>query len=336
MRDRIHAMLMLAGFAYGLITDGAAIAASFDCRDAASAREKVICGDPVLSQLDKDLGRTYRERRTMLSPHGAKVLQNSERSWLHFVSTVCPNTNPPNSENSWTPAYCLKKRYEDRLKQIQRVGERFGPFIFSRVDIFAAEPAPDQTGDIGGFYVHHVAYPQIDNPTSTQSKSWNARSIRTLSGNGDCGKEADDDQDYTISYANERLISMGISISEYCHGAAGEFYTSGAQNFVLAPSFRALTARDVFGRSHRWVGRLETLVWQKFDKNGWTKGWTSEEQKDIKERLGYIVIRPDNWVFTKDGLSMAFNHDEVGYNIYSVIISWSELKSLLPQDSILR
>ena len=67
---------------------------SFDCSRATSAREKTICEDPALSALDGELVGLYSRKTSLLSPAGAKLLQTSERSWLHYIESVCASDGP--------------------------------------------------------------------------------------------------------------------------------------------------------------------------------------------------------------------------------------------------
>ena len=115
-------------------SNSAAAIAGFDCAHAISAREKTICADPALSALDGQLGRLYRERRALLTPQGAKLLQESERSWLRFVETVCSSDGPANK--SWLSIrFCLTRRYNDRLRQLQDAAQKVGPYLFNRIDL---------------------------------------------------------------------------------------------------------------------------------------------------------------------------------------------------------
>src|SRR5215475_2975720 len=55
-------------------------AASFDCAKAATAVEKMICGDPVLSQADEDLAKAYLQAMAVtLAPRG---LRGEQLRWL--------------------------------------------------------------------------------------------------------------------------------------------------------------------------------------------------------------------------------------------------------------
>jgi hypothetical protein len=129
-------------------------------------RERLICSDKTLSQLDDQIGRIYQERKAALSPHGAELLQHSEQSWLHYIAVVCPLESKLHNPSQRTPAQCLQGEYRQRLDALADVGKRIAPFIFNRIDMFSAQPFKDDTGANAGFSTKHVSYPQIDNSDS--------------------------------------------------------------------------------------------------------------------------------------------------------------------------
>lgn len=100
MRGRNGYVVGFAAALGSIAIHGLALAAS--CAHATSPREQLICRDPVLSDLDGRLGRAYQALRAVLSPHGAELLQSSERSWLHFITTVCPLVVPADANSRQT------------------------------------------------------------------------------------------------------------------------------------------------------------------------------------------------------------------------------------------
>ena len=90
-------------------------AASFDCARAKSASERLICGDARLSDLDGKLGSLYRERLALLSPQGANLLRQSQRSWLAFSNRTCLAVKPRGTWDEDSTS-CLRRRYEERMK----------------------------------------------------------------------------------------------------------------------------------------------------------------------------------------------------------------------------
>jgi uncharacterized protein len=115
--------------------------ASFDYHGSRQPREKAICFDPALSELDGRLGAEYLKRFRSLSPDGQALIRMSQRSWLHFVGIVCPVDPSPGSQDPLPedsnaralvlerrdPVKCLTGAYKDRLEQVGQVGQRMGP-----------------------------------------------------------------------------------------------------------------------------------------------------------------------------------------------------------------
>jgi len=314
----------------------ASTAASFDCMHAASSQEKLICGDPALSALDGQLGNIYRERRARLSPQGVQLLEGSERNWLRFIATVCsPNNSSDDPRRDARD--CLQQQYGDRIQQLQTVGQRIGPFVFNNVDLFAAEPAEGDDGAISGFYIQHVAYPQIDNANSRELIAWNRQNVRNLSTKGDCGSSSGDySTDYEIGYANTRLISVSWRRSTYCHGTPHGFWGVKTENAVLLPHLRPLSERDVFGTAGSWVTTLQDRFWATLLQTGWSP-LENQSTDEIKHGLEEDFIQPDKWLFTREGLQVSFSAYEGGCYACTprpITVPWSTLKPLLSPTAI--
>jgi uncharacterized protein len=82
-----------------------AAAASFDCKKAAAAVEKMICGDAQLSAIDGRLARAYR--RTLEGPSDPTPLKAAQRSWLATERSKCADVA------------CLEEAYQRRLTAIE-------------------------------------------------------------------------------------------------------------------------------------------------------------------------------------------------------------------------
>jgi uncharacterized protein len=76
-------------------------AASFDCAKAATTTEKLICGDPQLSQLDGQLAQAYR--RALEGAVNPDKLRAEQRAWLRTERKACGDDA------------CLKTVYAQRL-----------------------------------------------------------------------------------------------------------------------------------------------------------------------------------------------------------------------------
>src|SRR4051812_46178278 len=75
--------------------------ASFDCKKASVAIEKMICSDPQLSELDTRLALSYK--RLLEKAANPDSLKAEQRTWLAIERSKC------------TTLACLKAAYQRRL-----------------------------------------------------------------------------------------------------------------------------------------------------------------------------------------------------------------------------
>jgi len=203
-RPKEVALLLAAFFLHS-----SSFAASFDCSVSSTARERLICSDQALSHVDEQLGRAYLGTLAGLSPRGEKLLQTSQRSWLHFLETVCPVPRRTATTDTEIVVQCLQREYDARLEQLASARTTRGPYTFIRVDVFAAsQDNEDNTGSRTGFQYEHLAYPQIDSPDSATTQVWNDYVAKQLPIPGGCEGPADDDLDYELGMASPRFISL--------------------------------------------------------------------------------------------------------------------------------
>lgn len=329
MSARHTLLALLLATAGSFILPGSAAAASFDCTRTKLPREQMICRDSELSKLDEQLGRSYEEHKALLSDHGAELLHRSEVSWLHFVATVCPVSGLALTDSARDTKDCLAGKYRERLDQLAKVGQRIGPWRFNRLDFYAALPAPDTSGSAPGFYVEHIAYPQIDNADSPQVNAWNKSVEKNLSQGYD-GEDADSDTDtdYEIGNANEHIVSVQWTASEYEHGAAHGGFTVDTQNMILFPNLRPVTAADLFGDTH-WTKKVQDVFWSTLAKE-----WSPAENQaeSVKTQIRDEVIRPDKWLITKNGLQVSFSAYDGGCYACTpglITASWADLQPVL-------
>ena len=79
-------------------------AASFDCREARTKIEKLICSNDELSKLDESLNEAY-----LRALNRADIKQQtieSQNQWLKYQRNVCQD------------AECVKRAYETRIKEL--------------------------------------------------------------------------------------------------------------------------------------------------------------------------------------------------------------------------
>lgn len=91
---------------FGWLTLGMHVqAASFDCGNAASKIEKLICGDDGLSKLDESLSKTYRQALARSGDDKPQEIKE-QRQWLKITHMSCKD------------AACLKELYAKRIHEL--------------------------------------------------------------------------------------------------------------------------------------------------------------------------------------------------------------------------
>lgn len=85
-----------------------AMAASFDCKKAASATEKTICTDSNLSSQDDKLQQSYQAALDSLSLAKKPRLVAEQRNWIRYVRNICSDS------------LCLSKAYLARIDLLGR------------------------------------------------------------------------------------------------------------------------------------------------------------------------------------------------------------------------
>ena len=307
-------------------------AASFDCKNAKTMTERSICGSPKLSALDERLAQDYERALHALSPAGATRLKESQRSWLRYATQVCaPGKRPGHGEST---VECLEVEFGHRLDQLAQAGVRVGPYVFNRVDYYAAARAHDDAGGShSGFVTDHVSFAQIDAPVTPATTAWNAAQRKddpgpiTLSNEPDDVVE-DDDTDYTLGCAGDRFISVQVDSSEYQHGTAHGTYDHEVRNMLLAPALHKMTASDIFAAKAPWKATLPKLFWNVYlhDPDA------AKDVDTIEQAIKASAVNPDAWLLTPAGLQISFDAYEAGCyacNPGPITVPWPALKPML-------
>jgi uncharacterized protein YecT (DUF1311 family) len=68
---------------------GLALQPSFDCADAMTATEKLVCSDAELAELDRAMAYAYRRAQGMLPGEGRNALRNDQLEWLKSYARAC-------------------------------------------------------------------------------------------------------------------------------------------------------------------------------------------------------------------------------------------------------
>jgi uncharacterized protein len=86
-----------------------AFAASFDCSNAATSSEKLICSDAETSGLDSKLQQSYKAALAAVSEAvDKKALANEQRNWIRYTRASCQD------------AACMRQVYASRIAILGR------------------------------------------------------------------------------------------------------------------------------------------------------------------------------------------------------------------------
>lgn len=96
----------------------AASAPSFDCNNASTTLETIICEDGIIASLDTQLADAYSKKAKALSAQEAKSLLSQQRQWLKRRYSECKisrGESDPTTDLQWAVAPCLAGLYRKRL-----------------------------------------------------------------------------------------------------------------------------------------------------------------------------------------------------------------------------
>ena len=103
--------LFAAALAVGLLSAGAASAASFNCARAATPDERAICDDRALNDQDVRMAQLYDIVRHLVPMGTRGAIMDEQTRWLRGRRACGPNRT------------CLAKAYATRIYQLNRVLE---------------------------------------------------------------------------------------------------------------------------------------------------------------------------------------------------------------------
>jgi uncharacterized protein YecT (DUF1311 family) len=93
---------------------------SFDCTQAKTAGEQIICADAAISKADREMAAAYARLKRTESPESFATVQASQRAWLTYVNHACgANRSMPEDrgeKNNITG--CLTDNYTDRADRL--------------------------------------------------------------------------------------------------------------------------------------------------------------------------------------------------------------------------
>ena len=318
----------------------AAQAASFDCNRAATANEKAICADPALSRADDVMALAYVGAISGLTEEAEIVMRKGQRDWLDFAAKACSSQYLPGEDSDAVERpHCLQSLYDARLKVLEQ-SRMVGGMRFFTADTYKA--LPDSDGGRFRLGLKVVSSLRMDGNDSL-ADAFNAymRQV-TADYTGEytdfAGTTIDDsvpneDNDFlmTLGSVNAERISVELGLEWYGHGAAHANSSLGNFHF-LTQEERPLEASDIF-EGKNWGKALADLVAERAStdlRNG--------EITYDTETMMQFTTDPQRWSFTRAGLMVQFQDQEVMPGSPAVSVSWGPLRDYLTAgaDDIVR
>ena len=294
----------------------AGAAAPLDCQKPSSDRDRVICSDKYLSEAVEKVDQGFAAAQALLSADGRRQLQDSQATWQRALETMCA------VKSGVDITRCIGNLYRDRAGDLTAI-QRKGPFIFSRVDRY------DVVGAAPDLFLRHVAYPQIDVPSTPVEKQWNAEAAQKwppVKGAICDGREGDVTFGYSLGLATDRLINLNWWDWYFCHGAAHGFGGNSVETKLLQPTLRLLEPADLFRSDSGWRERLSALALAIIVK---ANGGPLAEHHEKNAVDG--AADPRHWLLRPDGLQIIYGLYSLGPYAFNpdVLVPWSGLKDVI-------
>ncbi len=229
---------------------------SFDCTQAKTTGEKLICRDAALSASDRKLGEAYAALEKSVSPDSFATFRAGQRAWLAYASKSCgadvPSPASIADRNNITD--CLRTEYADRAELLGdlRVATAGALTLEPRMRFRTRAKTPTEESDV---------YPRLRGGAA--ATAFNAFVGKALA----LGKWRMDDRrlfwldavgdmrltarrTYTVVRFDSRIVSLQVATRDFT-GGNHDILGLQAVTWDLVKG-RAVTLDDVFAKDKDW------------------------------------------------------------------------------------
>jgi len=285
---------------------------SFDCLEARTAAEKLICIDADLSKSDRDMAAAYARLKKTETPESFVTVQASQRAWLVYVNRLCGGVKPMPDDLGEKNAIkgCLTDNYDDRAQRLEATEVlKSGSLILeSRMRLFTRKNPDTEESDI---------YPWLTGgPQAALFNAWIASALQLSKKRMDDKQLFPFDNDlpdtmklyahrtYSVVRFDSKVVSLQASTYDYT-GGAHEALGESSLNWDMRRS-KPIALNDIFA-----VGK----DWKKFIVSYCMKDLRDQandgEPNPDRSAVGDVVKDGSNWLFGK-------NSATVHFTVYSV------------------
>jgi uncharacterized protein YecT (DUF1311 family) len=309
---------------------------SFDCLQARTAAEKLICQDAALSKSDREIAAAYTRLKATETSESFATVQASQRAWLAYVNRSCGGTKPLPQDLGDKNAIkgCLTDNFDDRATRLGAVEVlRSGPLVLEpRMRLFTRENPDTEESDI---------YPWIGGgPQAAPFNAWVAKELRLA-------KKRMDDKDlfpfgndlpentklyahrtYSVARFDSRVVSLQASTYDYT-GGAHEALGETSLNWDLKRN-EPIALDDLFAKGKNWNEFVTDYCVKDLHDQ------LSGDPDPDRAAVASVVADRGNWLFAKHGATVHFTVYTVASfaaGEFGVEIPYETLRPYLKPDS---
>ena len=302
------AVALLSAVASGLAAN--AEAPSFDCTKAATAAEKIVCGDHELSQADAKMAAAYARLKRTETPESFATVQESQRKWLAYLTASCKANGPLPAEEPKRAAIkdCLTDDHADRADRLHaiQVVKAGALALEPRMRFFSRPNSHTSDSDI---------YPWMSG--GHQAAAFNAHVCKTLG----LDKRRIDDENlfaftnlpadmtlyarrtYSVARFDARVVSLQIQTYDYT-GGAHEVIGEASLNWDVTKA-RPLALSEMFAKP--WRKFITDYCMQDLHRQFAARGASGPDRSAVTS----VIADRKSWLFAKD-------HATVHFTVYSI------------------
>jgi len=310
---------------------------SFDCAEAKTTGERLICRDAGLSQIDRKLNESYLALKKSEAPQSFASFQAAQRAWLAYETKSCRVAGPmPETAGDRNVIIdCLTPDYSDRA-------DLLGGLKVAKAGTLVLEPRIRFRTRAKPHIEESDIYPWMKG--GPQAAAFNAFIGKTLA----LDRWRMDDKDmfplgddvgemrlyarrfYTVAHFDRRVVSLQVSTSDFS-GGNHSATDQRALTWDLAKR-RLVTLDDVFAKNQDWKPFVTALC-----KKDLHAQFSDRQAPDLDDAATASTVAASSaWLWGDDKATVVFMVDLIGGmpgGEFDVEILYSTLRPYMKPDA---
>ena len=286
---------------------------SFDCVNAKTTADRLICADAGLSKSDRELASAYARLKAKESAESFATVQKAQRGWLDVTIKTCVGDTPmPETLGDRNAIVdCLRDAYDNRVAELSNLTvEKAGALVLEPRMRFRsrAKPGAEESD----------AHPWMSG--GPQAEAFNAfiAKIYALdrwrmdekgflpSDDGDSAVKYHARRSYAVARFDARIVSLQIATDDFV-GGNHDMRAQMAQTWDMTKQ-RQVALDDVFVKGRGW--KATVLAYCKRDLH---KQFAERESPDLSdEEMAKTIGSSAAWLWGADKATVIFYIDLSG------------------------